>query len=228
MGGRADGAADPRVVEAWIAGWAGARALPAPLPEHGGYRVEVGWPTQAARYVFPALLPAIAELASSIVQPWVFLKACATPAAMRAVLPSRWEIQRPGFMMTLDRPLPALAPGQVLPAGCRLEQRAEGAAQLVRVLAADGSEAASGRVLRIGQFAIYDRIATDERYRRQGLARRVMHELALAAAALGAGPSTGVLVATPEGRTLYAALGWQLHSPYTSAVVRAPATPLNC
>lgn len=33
------------------------------------------------------------------------------------------------------------------------------------------------------------------------------------------GAVRGVLVATPDGRALYESLGWELHSPYTTAVI---------
>ena len=36
--------------------------------------------------------------------------------------------------------------------------------------------------------------------------------------ALQTGASMGTLVATPDGRALYSAMGWQLHSLYTTAV----------
>ncbi|WP_202872169.1 hypothetical protein [Kribbella soli] len=43
---------------------------------------------------------------------------------------------------------------------------------------------------------------------------------ALSTAAQYAGASTGVLVATEDGRALYTALGWTLGSPMTAAVSR--------
>jgi hypothetical protein len=42
---------------------------------------------------------------------------------------------------------------------------------------------------------------------------------ALEAIARKAGATQGVLVATSDGRALYEALGWQLHSLYTTAVI---------
>src|SRR3546814_148583 len=92
--------ADPEIVAIWIKGWTTARETAPPVPDHGGFRVDVGWPQQKARYVFAALSPAIGELARAINEPWIFLKACAPPDAMQAMLPSQWIIQRPGHMMT--------------------------------------------------------------------------------------------------------------------------------
>src|SRR3546814_5025922 len=86
--------ADPEIVAIWIKGWTTARETAPPVPDHGGFRVDVGWPQQKARYVFAALSPAIGELARAINEPWIFLKACAPPDAMQAMLPSQWIIQR--------------------------------------------------------------------------------------------------------------------------------------
>src|SRR3546814_7013050 len=49
--------------------------------------------------------PAIGELARAINEPWIFLKACAPPDAVQAMLPSQWIIQRPGHMMTCAGPM---------------------------------------------------------------------------------------------------------------------------
>src|SRR3546814_20665265 len=83
-----------------IEGWTTARETAPPVPDHGGFRFDVGWPQQKARKVFAALSPAIGELARAINEPWIFLKACAPPAAMQALMPSQWIIKRPRHMMT--------------------------------------------------------------------------------------------------------------------------------
>src|SRR3546814_4274376 len=62
--------ADPEIVAIWIKGWTTARETAPPVPDHGGFRVDVGWPQQKARYVFAALSPAIGELARAINEPW--------------------------------------------------------------------------------------------------------------------------------------------------------------
>lgn len=64
--------ADPGVVATWIKGWTLARETPLPVEDHGGFRVDVGWPQQRARYVFPRISPAMRELAATIAEPWVF------------------------------------------------------------------------------------------------------------------------------------------------------------
>ncbi|PZR86805.1 MAG: hypothetical protein DI537_27805 [Stutzerimonas stutzeri] len=49
--------ADPPIVATWIKGWTLARETTPPTPYRGGFRVDVGWPEQKARYVFPAIMP---------------------------------------------------------------------------------------------------------------------------------------------------------------------------
>jgi GNAT superfamily N-acetyltransferase len=88
---------------------------------------------------------------------------------------------------------------------------------LATILAPDGELAASGRVGVIGDVAIYDRIRVQDAHQRRGLGRALM--IALGKVADRAGASRWVLVATPEGRALYETLGWELHSPYTTAFI---------
>jgi GNAT superfamily N-acetyltransferase len=78
---------------------------------------------------------------------------------------------------------------------------------------------ARGRIALLDQTALFDQIAADESHRRKGLGRAVMQ--ALAGAALARGASQGLLSATDMGRSLYEAIGWSVHSPYTSAVIPA-------
>lgn len=205
--------ADPHIVATWIKGWTLARETTSPTPYKGGFRVDVGWPEQKARYVFPAIVPAIGELVSSINEPWVFLKACASPDALQAILPPRWTIQRPGYMMTNAGPM---ASNSALSEGYRLDAT-RGTISVVRAFDPTGNEAAIGRVVVVDGFAIYDRIETRPEHRRRGLARAVMQALETIAREKGA--VRGVLVATPDGRALYESLDWELHSPYTTAVI---------
>lgn len=205
--------ADPHILATWVKGWAIARETTPPVADHGGLRVDVGWPEQKARYVFPALSPAIGELASTIDEPWIFLKACTTADALQPLLPARWMIQRPGFLMVCPRPMFSES---ALPEGYTLEV-ATGTITIVRVLAPDSTVAATGHMVVVDGFAIYDRIETQPEHRRRGLARVVMKLLGAIGEAYGA--RLGVLVATPDGRALYESLGWELHAPYTTAVI---------
>jgi len=211
--------ADPSVVQAWVRGWTLARETPAPMAYEDGWRVDVGWPQQRVRYVFSHCSKALQRLAEIVVEPWIFLKVCATPEIIQTVLPPRWIIQPPGFMMTYtaqDRDHHAsLSNAYTLNV---IEART---ATVAVVLTADGEIASTGRVVFVGDFAIYDRIETRNAHRRRGLASAVMHELQ--GIAVARGNPRGVLVATADGRALYEALGWCLCSRYTTAVIPGPA-----
>jgi len=206
---------------AWIRGWALTREVEPPVAHADGFRIAVGLPRQAARYVFPQPSPAIAELGTSVTQPWVYIKAAATSEQLRERLPDHWRIEDLHYMMTCDeRPFPG---GGRLPAGYRLEvDDAVAATGLghVRVVAPDGTLAASGHVAMEARLAIYDRIGTEPAHQRRGLGRAVMHALQALAAAHGR--HAGVLVATEPGRALYESLGWRLHSPWAGAVIPGP------
>jgi GNAT superfamily N-acetyltransferase len=203
---------------AWSRGWALTREVPPPKPHGDGFRIDVGQPRQAARYVFPDASPLLRGLGTAISQPWVFLKACASADEMRALLPAHWQMQPDAFMMTCgDMPFPgsgALAPGyalHVMDDGTRT-RRAQ-----VHVRTHDGGLAASGHIALDERLAIYDRIVTEPAHQRRGLGRAVMR--ALQALARAHGRHAGVLVATPAGRALYESLGWRLHAPWATAVI---------
>jgi len=203
-------------VARWAEGWALARGVLAPEQHADGYRIEVGWPDQTRRYVFAHLSDEIGRLGADIRAPWVFLKACAPPAAVRPVLPSVWSVAEATFMMTLenlDRPVP------VAPKGYRLASAPlpSGAAATVM---AGRHVAAGGRVVTVGDVAVFDRIVTEPAHQRRGLGAMVM--AALGQAALERGARRAVLVATRDGRRLYETLGWRLHALYTSAVILGP------
>ena len=93
-------------------------------------------------------------------------------------------------------------PGDVF----RLERTSEGACHRVTVHA-HGEIAARGSVAVVGEHAVYDRIATEDRFRRRGLGSYVMR--ALTAAVLQDDVTTGLLMASTEGRALYEFLGWR-------------------
>ncbi len=209
--------ADPALVATWARGWALARQTTPPEPYGDGFRIEVGWPDQARRYVFPHLSDQIAQLGAEVRSPWVYLKACAPPDAFRAVLPPPWSVADSRFMMTLanlDRPTP------LLPQGYRLVLDAAPAGAVATVVAPGGAVAASGRVATVGKIAIFDRIGAEPSHQRRGLGTVVM--AALGQAARDRGARRAVLVATADGRHLYETLGWRLHALYASAVIVGP------
>lgn len=87
-----------------------------------------------------------------------------------------------------------------------LERSSEGACRRV-IVRAHGQEAARGSVSVVGDHAVYDRIVTEEAFRRRGLGSYVMR--ALTAGVLEDDVSTGLLMASADGRALYEFLGWQ-------------------
>lgn len=209
---------DPMIVETWIKGWSAARHTAPPVPEEDCFRVDVGWPQQKRRYVFPRLCEAFHTLAGQITDPWVFLKVCAAPELVAGLLPAGWVLQPLRYMMICTGPM--LRSHKTLPGGYRIGITEEEGITVVRIDTAAGEIAAIGRVVVVNGYAIYDRIETHPGHRRRGLAAAVMQTLERIV--LEQGISRGILVATAEGKALYHTLGWQLHSLYTTAVIPGP------
>jgi len=203
-------------VRTWVRAWTVSRELDPPRPHGSGWRVEVGWPEQQRRHVFPALGDDLRALGADVREPWCFVKCLATADTLRAALPARWHVQPQSAMMVFEGEPPA-APA--LPAGYALDVPADAPVPHVRVLAADGSLAADGRLVMLGEEAIIDRIGTDAAHRRRGLGSAVM--CALHAIARERSARRGLLVATQQGQALYETLGWRVIAPYASAVVPA-------
>ena len=206
--------ADPHIVEAWTTGWALSRGTPAPVRTAGAFRIDVGLPQHKARYIFPQCSDDVRCLAETIHDPDVFIKVCAPLEPVQNLLPSHWTIERLGFMMTQRSPRDQET---TLPATYTLELTSTPPILIAQVIDSSGLVAAKGRVALVGPFAIYDQIETHEHHRRRGLGSIVMH--ALRKSASNHGVDHGVLVATADGRELYTALGWQMHSLFTTAVV---------
>jgi GNAT superfamily N-acetyltransferase len=209
---------DRETVAIWCAAWARSRGVAPPIAVEGAFHIAVRAPEQQARYVFPTLDPRpFRALAESIREPRLFLKVCAPPAAVLPLLPPRWRLDQPRFMMAADL---ARLPGEAsLPAGYVLSVREEAWGFRAAVLDAGGAEAARGGLVIEQGRAIFDRIVTEEAHRHRGLARAVMACLEAVAVEQGAGH--GVLVATGPGHALYTRLGWRTLSDYTSAVIPA-------
>jgi hypothetical protein len=93
--------ADPTVVQAWVTGWALSRGTPSPVPVVDGWWVDVALPEQRGRYVLSTLHPSrLRVLASSLAEPWTFIKVCASADRVAPSLPANWTVQPPIFMMT--------------------------------------------------------------------------------------------------------------------------------
>ncbi|MFI7064080.1 GNAT family N-acetyltransferase [Kribbella sp. NPDC050124] len=193
-------------LDAWIHGWAICRSTPAPVEFRDGYRIDVGLPGHQVRYVLPTY---DAELVGGKRQPDTWLK-----IAGQVPLDPPWQVQPPEYLMTAELTDAAVR----VDSSYRLETAQQGSVLQVVVRAEDDSVAARGKAGLAGSWAVFDQIETAPQHRRRGLGRAVMG--ALSAAAQYAGATTGVLVATEDGRALYSALGWTLSSPMTAAVSR--------
>jgi GNAT superfamily N-acetyltransferase len=213
--------ADPGLVETWVHGWSLTREVAPPVRDSGALRVDVGWPEQKQRYVFDHLSADVQRLAKRIDEPWILIKVCAPWETVQPILPSRWVIPAPGFMMS--RTLQASSE-PVLPTGYAFDLDSRPPITVAYIKSANGEIAASGRLGlvngSIGRLAVFDRIRTHDDHRRRGLARALMTRLGNIA--LADGVTRAALVATPDGRLLYSALGWQLHSLYTTALIPGP------
>lgn len=211
-------AADPAIIDAWVRGWASSREAPPPIPIPGGLRVDVGQPQQRVRYVFPRLdalaLQAVIERES---EPGAFIKICATAASVKPLLPDHWTLQEPCYVMTVSLETGSQDARSRVPSSYVISIRRRAAVAFVEILTKDGNLAAKGQMAFNGRYGIADQIVTAPEHRRRGLATVVMRTLEREAASTGV--TTGILVATQDGFGLYSALGWNLHSHYTSAAL---------
>jgi GNAT superfamily N-acetyltransferase len=214
--------ASPAVVAAWVAGWALSRGVGAPRSVAGGHYLDVGLPQHLARYVFASIDgDRLRALASSITDPWIYLKVGMPSHALAPLWPQGWAVQDDGFMMTTRLESPASTEPDPLCPGYRLSIEGD-AVITVSMVDEAGVRAASGKMAMADGYATFDQIVTDENHRRRGLGRAVMQ--ALTAAAVRRGIGRAVLVATSDGRALYTALGWQFHAHVTTAVIPADAS----
>lgn len=209
---------DPQLVFAWQAAHCVARGAPAPVHDRGGYRVDTRSDQETRRWVFPALCDGLRALAHEIAAPRHLLKLCDSDEALRGALPARWEQQPLNYFMIAGATAPAAKP---LADGYRLALRQDGPVVRATVFAPDGGLAASGTAAQAAGVFVYDRIETAPDHRRKGLGIAVMTALASARTS-PAVPQ--LLVATADGRGLYATLGWAVLAPLATALIPDPAT----
>ncbi|MBB6486195.1 GNAT family N-acetyltransferase [Rhizobium lusitanum] len=206
---------DPAILNAWASGRSIARGLAPPRPEYGGLRIDTNSDVEVRRWIFPQLGAGIGELARSISEPRYFLKLCGEADELRSVLPSAWSFHPPSYFMRasrahMERPLAA---------GYRIETRRVGRVVEVGVFSEADMLAASGYGVETEDAFVYDRIVTNEEHRRQGLGHAVMAALQRQKIS----PTVPeLLVATEQGCALYASLGWQVISPYSTASIAVP------
>lgn len=207
---------DPALVTLWVDAWARSRHAAPPVPRLGGLYVAVGDPGQVGRYVFPTFDPAIVTAAADAIDaPEIFLKILAEDEEVAPLLPPRWSFRPPGYMMAVD--LAAMTKPAAPPSGYAATIREERGVRHIAIVAPDGTLAAQGRAIVMGELLVFDRIMTDPAHGRRGLGSVVMGTLARDGAVRGA--TRGLLVATPAGKALYATLGWTQVAPYTTAVI---------
>lgn len=205
------------VVEKWLKAWSLSRKLPFPVNFKSGFKIDVGYEKQKARYVFSDLNDDFIQLSKSINEPWVFLKVCAAAHEIKPVISKKWIIQPQGLMMYCFHPMNI--PMTSLSDDYKLEFSHYNSTYVVRIVDKKGEPAAIGRVVLVDNLAVYDRISTEINHRRKGLATFLMKELEKIA--LSKGVFKNFLVATEEGKFLYESLGWKLYCLYTSIVIIA-------
>ncbi|MGR4862997.1 GNAT family N-acetyltransferase [Caulobacter sp. LARHSG274] len=206
---------DPALVFAWQEAHSVARGAPPPVHDHGGFRVDTRSENERMRWVFPQPCGGLHAVACSVTEPGCYLKLCGDEDALQGALPPGWEIQPAAYLMTATD---IVFDPKPLADGYRLELQQSGPVTQVRILARDGELAASGQAAETAAAFVYDRIETALEHRRKGLGAVVMAALGSTRTSPAATP---LLVATEEGRSLYARLGWTVLSPLATATIPA-------
>lgn len=203
------------ILEKWLTAWSLSRKLPLPVKYKSGFKVEVGEEQQKERYVFSELNEDFIELSQQIEEPWVYLKVCNSPDEIKKVVPEKWKIQPPGYMMSCFGSMKTY--DSHLCAGYKIEYEEYNSTTAIKIMTQGGELASIGRIVLVDDLAVYDRIVTEEVHQRKGLATFLMWELEKIA--LSKGVYHNFLVATEEGKALYESIGWKLYSDYTSIVL---------
>lgn len=204
---------DPKLVFAWQAAHSLARNSPPPVHDRGGFRVDTHSEKEVKRWVFPKLCDGLREVARDISIPRHYLKLCGTNEELRGALPARWEIQPENYFMEAAATVRETGS---LPDGYRMELHQAGPVTRVHIVAPNGDLAASGTAAETADAFVYDRIETAADHRRKGLGIAVMSALGSARKS-STGPQ--LLVATDDGRGLYARLGWMVVAPFAAATI---------
>ena len=198
----------------WLAARSIARGLPVPVADRGGFRVDTGGEVEICRWAFAGPCAGLVELGRTLDAPGHFLKLCGEGGDLLAALPPIWQLQKePGYVMQGPKTSPSPA---ALPTGYELQFDRDASGSRVAILAPDGVLAASGTAAETAGVFVYDRIITEPDHRRRGLGRVVMAALREMRTDRTA---TELLVATDDGRALYATLGWTVISPFVTAEI---------
>ncbi|MFD7338040.1 GNAT family N-acetyltransferase [Streptomyces violascens] len=207
-------------VRAWIDGWVVSRGTSDPIGRPWGWTIDVGQATHVSRHVLPAPAEAdVRALVAATSTPGTWLKLFAEDDTVRPWLTEGWQFDQPGYLMTI--PLTAQRPE--VPAGYTLTTWTRGGVTRVLIRTTEGHFAARGQIAPTGPAAVADQIETAPTHQRRGLGSLVMRTLQNTA--YEAGARTGILVGTPEGQSLYSALGWETRSPMASLYFSPPEKP---
>lgn len=187
-------------VRRWQRGWGLCRGLPPAEEIDGALRVRVGLPARAYEVIAldDSSVDRLARLVADAAEPtWLTVPTndpeAVVAALKRAGLKVAGEPER--LMITDLRQHPVRTANP--PAETTIEDD---------VIHAEIGAAASGLMGISGTDAVAHDIRTHPDFRRRGLASVVMS--ALAARALEAGATTGLLIASAAGEQLYRSLGW--------------------
>jgi len=204
---------DSKLVFAWQEAHSLARRSPPPVHDRGGFRVDTHSEKEARRWVFPVMCDGLHDIARETRLPRHYLKLCGTSEVLQGALPEGWVMQPENYFMETTG---ELREASALPDGYRMELHQDGPVTQVHVIALNGDLAATGTAAESTEAFVYDRIETAMEHRRKGLGIVVMSALS---AARKSSAARQLLVATDEGRSLYARLGWTVLSPFATATI---------
>ncbi|WP_018683549.1 GNAT family N-acetyltransferase [Actinokineospora enzanensis] len=210
----------PELIERWQRGWAASRGFDPATPVPGGLLVDIRLPHRQTELI--SLTPddldsvrALAEQAAAADVPvWLTVMTHLPVEVDRIMRAAGLSTLPDESLMGTDL---STHPHPGLPDGYTLDVTVERDVVTAVVLHSSGASAARGYLAVVGTDGIADMISTEPAHQRRGLGRAVMG--ALAEAGRGLGATTGLLLASPQGRELYASLGWRLCS---RAVVGKP------
>ena len=199
------------LVDRWVAGWCESRGMLA-RRDGDGRLVEVASGTRSREYVIAGpSLPELRRLAAAVTAPDVWLTIVGDlDERGRDAVAGLDRVTSDERMMT-TRLRQAERPAQV-----RIEEVGRVAHARIE---AEGEVAARGQAALSGGDVVFDRIETTPRFRRRGPGGLVMTGLSAWAAENGA--STGLLMASVDGRALYSSLGWTEVAPIVTLRGRA-------
>jgi GNAT superfamily N-acetyltransferase len=202
--------ADDQLLQTWIDGWSACRGYE---PHRDGRSTSVLRPDQqneTEHFLFEPPTELFLELADETRRDPHRLLTVVTNRAQElidAAGPLRMRVtDQQQSLMSVDMHGQDVEDPRVPGDDFTLERSSDGACRSVTVRT--GAEVVTrGSVSVVGDYAVYDRIVTEEGFRRRGLASYVMR--ALTARVLEDDVTTGLLLASADGRALYEFLGWR-------------------